>query len=164
MRAMLAIAACVLLAGCWQSHGSLYADRTSLQPLRSGEAESAQTENAKDHGRVALAQTADGYRLTNDDRKDPDFGRQLSFALFSPGGRAVRYLSIFEAVDGCKANDNMCTARNALRYYGLARIVAAGQRHHRVWTQSVPIAARTIRWATGRVVTVGDYGTCEFSS
>ena len=156
MKRMAALVACALLAGCWQSKGSLYGDRASLQPFREGRVESRAAGRNANIGRARLTWRRDGYRLTNDDRRDSDFGDYFTLRFFALSGAPAGTL-VFEATDPCKADDKKCTPQTAPRYYGLARATRRGA------AMFNPECAKNDPLGKRPGVTVEDYGICDFT-
>lgn len=59
------LALCILVAGCWQSKGSLYGNAPTVQPLRTDKVSSTSPDNPKEVSHAVLTKDAGGaYRLT----------------------------------------------------------------------------------------------------
>jgi len=98
----------------------------------------------------------DGYRLTNDDRRDSDFGDYFTLRFFALSGAPAGTL-VFEATDPCKADDKKCTPQTAPRYYGLARATRRGA------AMFNPECAKNDPLGKRPGVTVEEYGICDFT-
>ena len=71
MRKILTAFTCLLLAGCWQSTGSLFNDVKPAQPFHAGKVVSSNPEKPGEVSHALLASQKDGsYRLTVTDKKD----------------------------------------------------------------------------------------------
>ena len=93
---------CFLLAGCWQSTGSLFSEVKSVQPFRAGKLVASNAEKPADVSHSMLTQQKDGgYRLAATDKADLGDAMVLRFIAL-PGLPANTY--VFEAVsdDACK--------------------------------------------------------------
>jgi hypothetical protein len=123
--ALVALAAALLVAGCWQSIGSLYGDVTPVTPFRPGAVTGTDADRKVTH--YSLTRTANVYRLIVTD-KGEGLGEGFELRFFPLNG-LPRFLLAYEAVSlehcngirGCdpiKADDP--------RYYGLVRVKMHG--------------------------------------
>src|SRR5690349_15293248 len=94
--------ACLLLAGCWQSTGSLFGDAKPVQPFRAGKLVASNAEKPADVSHSMLTVGKDGsYRLAATGKADLGDAMVLRFIAL-PGLPANVF--VFEAVsdDACK--------------------------------------------------------------
>ena len=71
LRAIITILTCLVLAGCWQSTGSLFGDVKPLQPFHAGKVVSSDPEKPGEVSHAVLTSAKDGsYRLTSTDKDD----------------------------------------------------------------------------------------------
>jgi len=159
MRTPMIVLACLLLAGCWQSEGSLFGDAKTVQPLTAGRVTSRDPGAPAKLNHFALTKQAGGaYRLANNDKGSSDFGDAVVLRFFAAPG-LPKDMFVFEAVsdDKCKPG-NTChpmTAKSE-RDYGLLRLTKAGAE------VASPDCDKTTAKLPG--VTSSDYGTCTFTS
>lgn len=119
--------ACLLLAGCWQSNGSLYGKVDTVTPFRAGAI--TQTGGKQAAQNFDLALDADGsYRMIGSDKGTDDFGEGFALRFITLAGLPANVYE-YEAVSlshcdrpsGCdpvKPDDP--------RYYGLVRATPDG--------------------------------------
>ena len=119
--------ACLLVAGCWQSTGSLLGDVKPVQPFAAGKLVSSNPDKPADVGHAVLTKQKDGsYRLASADKADLGDAMVLRFIAL-PG--LPKDVFAFEAVsdDKCRPG-NTChplTAKSE-RDYGLVRLTKTG--------------------------------------
>jgi hypothetical protein len=148
-----------LLAGCWQSEGSLFRDLKPVQPFRVGKVISSNPEKPREVSHATLASQKDGsYRLTSTDKKDKGDAVVLRF-LALPG--LPKDVFVFEAVsdDKCRPG-NIChpmTAKSE-RDYGLVRRTQTGAE------VTSPDCNKSDAVARLPGVKAGDYSICSFES
>jgi hypothetical protein len=159
VRAIATILSCLLLAGCWQSTGSLFGDVKPVQPFSAGKLVSSNSAEPKDIGHALLTKGKDGsYRLTTADKKDAGDAVVLRFIAL-PGLPADMF--VFEAVsdDKCRPGQT-CRPMTATseRDYGLVRRTKSGA--------EVTNPDCDKNSAVGKLpgVKAGDYGICSFTS
>ena len=150
---------CFLLAGCWQSTGSLFTDVKPVQPFRPGKLASSNPEKPADISHSLLTQQKDGsYRLAATDKADLGDAMVLRFIAL-PGLSANVY--VFEAVsdDACKPGQTChpMTAKSE-RDYGLVRVTKTGAEVFN------PECAKSGAVAKLPGVKADDYGSCSFSN
>jgi hypothetical protein len=150
---------CLLLAGCWQSTGSLFGDVKPVQPFRAGKLVSTNPDKPADISHSALTKQKDGsYRLAATDKADLGDAMVLRFIAL-PGLPANMY--VFEAVsdDVCKpgATCHPMTAKSE-RDYGLVRATKTGAEVFN------PDCAKSGAVAKLSGVKADDYGSCGFSN
>jgi hypothetical protein len=149
--------ACLLLAGCWQSTGSLFGDVKTVQPFRAGKLVSTNSDKPADVGHSLLTIGKDGsYRLAAADKADLGDAMVLRFIALKG---LPQNMFVFEAVsdDKCKPGE-MChpvTAKSE-RDYGLVRVTKAGAE------VTSPECGKTTAKLPG--VKADTYGTCAFSN
>ena len=158
LRTPVIVLTCLLLAGCWQSEGSLYEGAKTVQPLAAGKVVSRDPVSPGRTSHFLLTRQAGGYRLVNSDKGSSDFGDAVALRFFAPPG-LPKDMFVFEAVsdDRCKPG-NACHPVTATseRDYGLLRLTRKGAEI------SSPGCDKTIARLPG--VTGDDYGTCTFTS
>ena len=159
MRTPVIVLACLLLAGCWQSEGSLYDGAKTVQPLAAGKVVSRDPGSPRKLNHFLLTKQGGGaYRLANNDKASSDFGDAVRLRFFAAPG-LPKDLFVFEAVsdDKCKPG-NIChpVTAESERDYGLLRLTKAGAE------VSSPDCDKTTAKLPG--VTASDYGTCTFTS
>src|SRR5258706_14109466 len=116
-----------MVAGCWQSTGSLLRDVKPVQPFRPGKLVSTNPDKPADTGHSLLTKQKDGsYRLASTDKADLGDAMVLRFIAL-PG--LPQDMFVFEAVsdDKCRPGDTChpVTAKSE-RDYGLVRLTKAG--------------------------------------
>ena len=159
MRTVTTILCCLLLAGCWQSTGSLFGDVKPVQPFRAGKVVSSNPEKPGEVGHAVLASAKDGsYRLTITDQKDAGDAVVLRFIAL-PG--LPKDVFVFEAVsdDKCRPGQT-CHPMTATseRDYGLVRRTEGGAEAMNPDCNKSDAVARLPR------VKAGDYSICSFES
>jgi hypothetical protein len=159
MRAPLVLFSCLLLAGCWQSTGSLFGDVRPIQPFRAGKLVSSNADKPADIGHSLLTKQKDGsYRLAATDKADLGDAMVLRFIVL-PGLPANVY--VFEAVsdDKCRPGQTChpVTAQSE-RDYGLVRVTKTGAE------VSSPDCGKSSAVAKLPGVKADDYGGCSFSN
>ena len=127
MRAPLVLFCCLMVAGCWQSTGSLFSEAKPAQPFRAGKLVSANPDKPADVSHARLTIGKDGsYRLAATDKTDLGDAMVLRFIAL-PG--LPKDVFVFEAVsdDACKPGQTChpLTAQSE-RDYGLVRVTKAG--------------------------------------
>ena len=150
---------CFLLAGCWQSTGSLFSDVRPVQPFRAGKLVATPSEKSADGSHAMLTVGKDGsYRLVATDKESLGDAMVLRF-LALPGLPANTY--VFEAVsdDACKPGQSChpMTAKSE-RDYGLVRATKTGADVFN------PDCAKSGAVAKLPGVKADDYGSCSFSN
>jgi len=150
---------CFLLAGCWQSTGSLLRDAKVVQPFRAGKLVAFNAEKPADVSRSMLTVGKDGsYRLAAADKADLGDAMVLRFIAL-PGLPANTY--VFEAVsdDACKPGQTChpMTAKSE-RDYGLVRATKTGAEVFN------PDCAKSGAVAKLPGVKADDYGSCTFTN
>ena len=71
MRKIFILLPCLLVAGCWQSTGSLFGDVKPVQPFAAGKLVSSNPDKPADVGHAVLTRQKDGsYRLASADKGD----------------------------------------------------------------------------------------------
>jgi hypothetical protein len=159
LRKILTAFTCLLLAGCWQSTGSLFSDVKPAQPFRAGKVVSSNPEKPAEVSHAVLAPQKDGsYRLTSADKKDAGDAVVLRFIAL-PG--LPKDVFVFEAVsdDKCRPG-NTChpmTAKSE-RDYGLVRLTKTGAE------VTNPDCNKSDAVARLPGVKAGDYSICSFES
>ncbi len=159
MRAIITILTCLVLAGCWQSTGSLFGDVKPLQPFHAGKVVSSDPEKPGEVSHAVLTSAKDGsYRLTSTDKDDAGDAVVLRFIAL---GGLPKDVFIFEAVsdDKCRPGQTChpMTAKSE-RDYGLARRTQAGAEvMNPDCEKSDPVAKLP-------GVKAGDYSICSFAS
>jgi hypothetical protein len=152
-----ALAACLLVAGCFTSDGSLYGGITPLRPFHDGAVTTRDKDGKTAH--MALRGEAAGvYRFTVTDKGD-DFGEGYLLRFFPLSGAAANTV-IFEAVELCLPRNKNCTPPGAAseRLYGLARLSQAGAE------VLSPQCSKDNPLAKRPGVTADAYGSCTFKS
>ena len=151
---------CLLVAGCWQSEGSLYGDAKPVQPLAAGKVTSQDPGTPKKLHHFLLAKEGGAYRLTNNDKASSDFGDAVVLHFFALSG-VPKDVFVFEAVsdDKCRPGDicHPMTAKSE-RDYGLMRLTRRGAE---VTSPSCDKASAAAKLPG---VTADDCGTCTFTS
>lgn len=158
MRTIATIFCCLLLAGCWQSEGSLFKDVKPVQPFAAGKVTSIALGKPAEVGHAMLTKSKDGsYRLTSTDKGDHGDAVVLRFIAL-PGLPADMY--VFEAVsdDTCRPGQacHPLTAASE-RDYGLVRRTKTGAE---VISPDCDKNSATARLPG---IKAGDYGICSFS-
>jgi hypothetical protein len=150
---------CILLAGCWQSSGSLFGDVQPVQPFRAGKLVSTNPDKPADVSHSLLTKGKDGsYRLASADKDDLGDAMVLRF-LVLPG--LPKDMFVFEAVsdDKCKPGETCHPVTAASeRDYGLVRLTKTGAE------VSSPDCGKTSPAAKLPGVRADDYGSCSFSN
>jgi hypothetical protein len=158
MRTPMIVLAGLLLAGCWQSEGSLYDGAKTVQPLTAGKVVSRDPGSPRKLNHFLLTKQAGGYRLANSDKASSDFGDAVRLRFFAAPG-LPKDMFVFEAVsdDACKPGTSCHTVTEKTeRDYGLLRLTRTGA------DVSSPDCDKTTAKLPG--VTASDYGTCTFTS
>jgi hypothetical protein len=150
---------CFLLAGCWQSTGSLFTDVKPVQPFRAGKLVSSNPEKPADISHSQLISQKDGsYRLASTDKADLGDAMVLRFIAL-PG--LPKDVFVLEAVsdDVCKPGQT-CRPMMAKseRDYGLVRATKTGAEVFN------PDCSKSSAVAKLPGVKADDYGTCSFSN
>ena len=150
---------CLLLAGCWQSTGSLLRDAKPAQPFRAGTLVSSNPEKPADTGHAVLTKNKDGsYRLASTDKADLGDAMVLRFIALDG---LPQDMFAFEAVsdDKCKPGETChpMTAKSE-RDYGLVRVTKAGAEVFN------PDCAKSSAVAKLPGVKADDYGSCTFTT
>jgi hypothetical protein len=126
VRIFAALAALVMLGGCWQADGSLYAKADPVALFHDGMVTQTGGKDGPRH--FALAHAKDGsYRLTGTD-KDDEPGEAISIRFLSLRG-IPEDMYLYEAVSLSHCNrPSGCDAvkPDEPRYYGLVRKTATG--------------------------------------
>ena len=159
MRKIATVLSCLLLAGCWQSTGSLLPDAKPVQPFHAGKVVSSNPEKPGEVSHAVLAAQKDGsYRLTITDKKDAGDAVVLRFIAL-PG--LPKDVFVFEAVsdDKCRPGQTChpMTAQSE-RDYGLVRRTQAGAEVMNPDCNKSDAVARLPG------VKAGDYSICSFES
>ena len=159
MRAIATVLSCLLLAGCWQSAGSLFGDAKPVQPFAAGKLISFDPGKPGEVSHAMLTKGKDGsYRLASADKKDLGEAVLLRFIAL-PG--LPRDVFVFEAVsdDKCRPGQT-CHPLTATseRDYGLARRTQTGAE------VTSPDCDKTSPAARLPGVKAGDYGICSFAT
>ena len=159
MRAPFVLLSCLLLAGCWQSTGTLFGDTKPVQPFRAGKLVASNAEKPADVSHSMLTVGKDGsYRLAATDKADLGDAVVLRFIAL-PGLPANVY--VFEAVsdDACKPGQTChpMTAKSE-RDYGLVRATKTGAEVFN------PDCAKSSAVAKLAGVKADEYGSCSFSN
>jgi hypothetical protein len=159
VRTITAVFACVLLAGCWQSSGSLFGDVKPVQPFAAGKLVSSDPGKPGEISHAVLTKGKDGsYRLASADRKDIGDAVLLRFTAL-PG--LSRDMFVFEAVsdDKCRPGQTCHPVTAASeRDYGLVRRTPSGAE------VTSPDCDKASAAAKLPGVKAGDYGICSFTS
>jgi hypothetical protein len=153
------LASSLLLAGCWQSSGSLFGDVKPVQPFADGKIVSSNPGRPEEVSHALLVKQKDGsYRLTITDKADRGDAVVLRF-LALPGLPADMF--VFEAVsdDKCRPG-NACHPVTATseRDYGLVRRTRTGAE------VASPDCGKDSPAAKLPGVKAADYGICSFSN
>lgn len=148
-----------LLAGCWQSTGSLFGNIKLVQPFAAGKVVFSDFDKPADVSHAVLTKQKDGsYRLASADKADLGDAMVLRFIAL-PG--LPKDVFVFEAVsdDKCRPGQNChpVTAKSE-RDYGLVRRTSTGAEVTR------PDCSKSNPAARLPGVKAGDYGICDFSS
>ncbi|HEY4275558.1 MAG TPA: hypothetical protein VGM68_08750 [Rhizomicrobium sp.] len=126
LRNLAAAAALVMLGGCWQADGSLYAKADPVTPFRAGQVTQTGGKDGDKH--FALTLNKDGsYRLTGTG-KDAEPGEAIGLRILNLRG-IPEDMYLYEAVSLSHCNTpSGCDAvkANDPRYYGLIRKTATG--------------------------------------
>jgi hypothetical protein len=159
VRAPLVLLGCLLVAGCWQSTGSLFGDAKPVQPFAAGKLVSTNPGKPADIGHSVLTKQKDGsYRLAATDKDDLGDAMVLKFIAL-PG--LPKDVFVFEAVsdDACRPG-RAChppTAKSE-RDYGLVRLTKSGAE------VSNPDCGKSSFAAHLTGVKADTYGSCSFSN
>jgi hypothetical protein len=153
------LAASLLLAGCWQSSGSLLGDIKPVQPFAAGKVVSSNLAQPEGATHAVLAKQKDGsYRLTITDKADRGDAVVLRFIAL-PG--LPPDVFVFEAAsdDKCRPG-TMCHPVTAMseRDYGLVRRTQTGAE---VTNPDCAAGSPATRLSG---VKMSDYGICRFSN
>jgi hypothetical protein len=153
------LACCFLLAGCWQSTGSLFGDVKPVQPFHAGKLVSTNLEKPTDAGHSVLTKQKDGsYRLAATDKADLGDAMVLRFIALRGLPQDV---FAFEAVsdDACKPGQTChpMTAKSE-RDYGLVRLTKTGAEVFN------PECSKSSAVAKLPGVKADTYGSCSFSN
>ena len=159
MRKIAAVLSCLLLAGCWQSTGSLFPDVKPVQPFHAGKVVSSKPEKPGEVSHAVLTSAKDGsYRLTITDTKDAGDAVVLRFIAL-PG--LPKDMFVFEAVsdDKCRPGQTChpVTVKSE-RDYGLVRQTPSGAE------VTNPDCDKSDAVARLPGVKAGDYSICSFES
>jgi hypothetical protein len=159
VRAPLVLLSCLMVAGCWQSTGSLFGDAKPVQPFRAGKLVASNAEKPADVSHSMLTLGKDGsYRLAATDKADLGDAMVLRFIALQ-GLPANTY--VFEAVsdDACKPGQTCrpMTAKSE-RDYGLVRTTKTGAE---VFS---PECDKSGAVAKLPGVKADNYGSCSFSN
>lgn len=159
MQKLFILLPCLLLAGCWQSTGSLFGDAKPVQPFRAGKLVATNSDKPADVSHSVLTKQKDGsYRLASTDKADLGDAMVLRFIAL-PGLPANMY--VFEAVsdDACKPGQTChpMTAQSE-RDYGLVRTTQTGAEVFN------PDCAKSGAVAKLPGVKADDYGSCSFTN
>ena len=159
MRKIATVLSCLLLAGCWQSTGSLFGDVKPVQPFHAGKVVSSNPEKPGEVSHAVLTSAKDGsYRLAIIDKKDADDSVVLRFIAL-PG--LPKDIFVFEAVsdDKCRPGQT-CHPMTATseRDYGLVRRTQGGAEVMN------PDCNKSDSVARLPGVKAGDYSICSFES
>jgi len=159
LRKIATVLSCLLLAGCWQSEGSLLGDVQPVQPFRAGKVVSSNPEKPGDMSHAVLTKAKDGsYRLTSADKKDAGDAMVLRFIAL-PGLPPDTF--VFEAVsdDKCRPGQTCHPVTpKSERDYGLVRRTQGGAE------VTNPDCGKSDPAARLPGVKAGDYSICTFSS
>ena len=159
MRKLFILLPCLLLAGCWQSAGTLFGDVKPVQPFAAGKLVSTNPDKPADIGHSQLTKQKDGsYRLAATDKADLGDAMVLRFIAL-PGLPANVY--VFEAVsdDACKPGQTChpLTAQSE-RDYGLVRDTKTGAEVFN------PDCGKSSAVAKLPGVKADTYGSCTFAN
>ena len=159
MRTITTMLCCLLLAGCWQSTGSLFGDAKPVQPFTAGKIVSFNPAKPKEVSHAVLTKNRGGsYRLAITDKTDQGDAVILRFIAL-PG--LPKDVFVFEAVsdDTCRPG-NIChpVTSTSERDYGLARRTGTGAEVTNPDCEKSGAAAKLPG------VKAGDYGICSFSN
>ncbi|HEY8255459.1 MAG TPA: hypothetical protein VIG39_12505 [Rhizomicrobium sp.] len=159
MRKIATVLSCLLLAGCWQSTGSLFHDVKPVQPFHAGKVVSSNPDKPGEVSHAVLTRAKDGsYRLASTGKKDVGDAVVLRFIAL-PG--LPKDVFVFEAVsdDKCRAGQTChpMTAKSE-RDYGLVRRTPRGAE------VTNPDCNKSDAVARLPGVTAGDYSICSFES
>jgi len=159
VRRLFILLSCFLLAGCWQSTGSLLGDAKPAQPFRAGKLVSTNLDKPSDVSHSVLTRQKDGsYRLAATDKADLGDAMVLRFIAL-PGLPANTY--VFEAVsdDACKPGQTChpMTAQSE-RDYGLVRATKTGAEDFN------PDCGKSSAVAKLPGVKADSYGGCTFAN
>ena len=150
---------CILLAGCWQSAGSLFGDAKPVQPFHAGKLVSSNPEKSAETSHALLTKNKDGsYRLAATGKADLGDAMVLRFIAL-PG--LPQDVFVVEAVsdDACKPGQSChpMTAQSE-RDYGLVRVTKTGAEVFN------PDCAKSGAVAKLPGVKADDYGGCSFTN
>jgi hypothetical protein len=159
LRTIVTILACVALAGCWQSTGSLFGDVKPVEPFAAGKLVSSEPGKPGEVSHALLTKGKDGgYRLSSTDKKDQGDAVVLRFIAL-PG--LPPDVFVFEAVsdDKCRPGQTChpVTATSE-RDYGLVRRTKTGAE------VTSPDCDKSSPAAKLSGVKAGSYGICDFTS
>lgn len=159
MRKIATVLSCLLLAGCWQSTGSLFGDVKPVEPFQAGKIVSSNPEKPGETGHSVLTKDKDGsYRLTITDKKDAGDAVVLRFIAL-PG--LPRDVFVFEAVsdDKCRPGQTCHPVTpKSERDYGLVRRTPSGAE------VTNPDCEKSDPVTKLPGVKAGDYGICGFTN
>jgi len=158
LRKIATIFSCLMLAGCWQSTGTLFSGVQPVQPFRDGRVIASNPEKPGEVSHAMLTKAKDGsYRLTSTDKKDAGDAVVLRFIAL-PG--LPDDIFVFEAVSDDKCHPGQTchpmTAKSE-RDYGLVRRTREGAEATNPDCNTSDPAARLPG------VKTGDYGICSFT-
>lgn len=131
MKGPVHLAAALILAGCWQSDGSLYGKADPVTPFRTGAIIETGGKPAEQHFALTLAKDG-AYRMIGTDKGD-GFGEGFVLRFFDLRG-IPEDMMVYEAVSlthcdrpaGCDA-----VKQTDPRYYGLVRKTKTGAEEFR---------------------------------
>jgi hypothetical protein len=157
LRKLFILVSCLLVAGCWQSTGSLFGDVQPVQPFRAGKLVSTNPGKPADIGHSLLTKQKDGsYRLAATDKADLGDAMVLRFIALKGLPQDV---FVFEAVsdDKCRSGETChpVTAKSE-RDYGLVRLTKNGAE------VTSPDCGKSTAKLPG--VKADAYGSCDFSN
>jgi hypothetical protein len=118
---------CLLLAGCWQSNGSLYGKIDTVTPFRAGAITQTGGEQAAQNFDLALKPDG-GYRMIGSDKGTDDFGEGFDLRFIALAGLPANVYA-YEAVSlsHCAQPSGCDPVKPAdPRYYGLVRTTPDG--------------------------------------
>lgn len=159
MRRSMIVISCLLLAGCWRSDGSLFADVKPVQPFAAGKVVFFNSGKPGDLSRATLAKEKDGlYRLTSADKKDQGDAVVLRFIAL-PGLPADIFAFEAASDDACRPGQacHPMTAQSE-RDYGLVRRTRTGAE------VTSPDCGKSSPAARLPGVRADDDGICSFTS
>jgi hypothetical protein len=111
----------LLLAGCWQSRGTLYAGAVPIMPFHDGRVIERDDQKKIQHFTLRL-DSSGTYRLVGDDKGSDGYGEGFGLRFFPLAGASHGAL-LYEAValDDCVKGTKLCGEANddGQRYYGV---------------------------------------------